>query len=153
MTVVRESRRRWADAYGAGANALFQSQSSQPFDWVGFGVAGLTGAASAGYTFVPTLLVNTGGALGASGLKGDNPNGGMAAAAAGTIIGFPVGSKLIESPVDKMLNPWYRQEWKDLGLGMSVYIPKSMLPSVLGGAASSAIQEATGPKVQQEVEK
>lgn len=79
--------------------------------------------------------------------------GGMAAAAGGTAVGYPFGSKLIEPALDKVFNPWYRQTWKDLGMGVSVYIPKSLIPSAVGGVFSSGIQEATGPNVQKEVEK
>lgn len=44
-------------------------------------------------------------------MQGQNPNGAMAGAAGGTMIGFPIGVK-IESGLGSVINPWYRQlEW------------------------------------------
>lgn len=102
--------------------------------------------------FVPALLVNTGGALAGSAAAGQNPNSSMAGAVADTAIGYPIGAK-IEGSLDNFLNPWYRQEWKDIGLGVSTYIPKSVLPSWLAGSASGVVQEKAGGAVQGRVEK
>jgi len=136
---------------GSGVNGAVQLGMGQPFDWFSFVMAGATGAASSGMGFIPSILINTGGALTGSGVQGQNPNGAMAGAAAGTAIGFPIGSK-IEGSLGNMMNPWYRQEWKDVGIGMSVWVTKSPLPSWLGTAAGNAAQEKIDPIIQNKVE-
>jgi len=137
---------------GATVNSVAQIIIGNSFDWFSFGMAGVTGAASSGLGFVPALLVNTGGALSSSGMQGQNPNGAMAGAAVGTAIGFPIGSK-IESSLNQALNPWYRPQWQDVGLEMSVWVPKNPLPSWFGGTLSSGAQEIVGNAAQQTVEK
>ncbi|MFJ3045274.1 hypothetical protein ACIPEN_05540 [Herbaspirillum chlorophenolicum] len=136
---------------GMGVNGGVQLVTNQPFDWFSFGMAGLTGASSSGMGFIPALLINTGGALSGSGIQGQNPNGAMAGAAIGTAAGFLFGAK-IESGLGNVMNPWYRQQWKDIGLGMSIYIPKNSIPSWAGGIGSSIVQEKLGPIIQKKVE-
>jgi|SRR5450830_323251 len=132
---------------GSGVNGAIQLGMGQPFDWCSFIMAGATGAASSGMRFIPALLTNTGGALAGSSVQGKNPNDAMAGAAAGTAMGFPIGSK-IEGNLNNAFNPWYRQEWKEVGMGMSAWVPKSAAPSWAGNAGSGAIQELIGAKVQ-----
>jgi filamentous hemagglutinin len=132
---------------GLGANGVAQIIIGNPFDWVSFGMAGMTGAVSSGLGFIPAMLINTGGALASSGMQGQNPTRTMAGAALGTAIGFPIGSK-IEGSLNNVLNPWYRQEWKDVGMGMSIWMPKSPIPSWFGGIGSGAIQEIIGGTMQ-----
>jgi len=136
---------------GSSVNGVGQMVVGQAFDWFSFVMAAATGAASSGMGLIPSILINTGGALTGSGVQGQNPNGAMAGAAAGTAMGFPIGSK-IEGSLGNMMNPWYRQEWKDVGMGMSVWVPKSAAPSWAGNAASGAVQEVTGTKVQKTAE-
>ena len=136
---------------GMGVNGGVQLATNQPFDWFSFGMAGATGAASSGMGFVPALFINTGGALAGSGMQGQNPNGAMAGAVIGTAAGFLIGSK-IESSLGNVMNPWYRQQWKDIGMGMSVYVPKSSTPSWAGGIGSSIVQEKLGPIIQKKME-
>ncbi|WP_183032709.1 hypothetical protein [Cupriavidus sp. UME77] len=73
----------------ASMQAAFNNGSVNPVD-VAFGT--LTGALTYGTGLLPSLLTNTGGALAASGIKGDNPNGGMLGAAVGTAVGYGFGS-------------------------------------------------------------
>jgi filamentous hemagglutinin len=134
-------------ALGLGINGGVQLLGNQPFDWSSFGLAGFTGAASTGMRFTPALFINTGGALASSTFNGQDPNGAMAGAAAGTALGYPIGAKL-ESRLDSVFNPWYRQEWRDIGMGISTYVPKNTLPSWLGGAVGGAVQEKFGGAIQ-----
>lgn len=137
-------------AIGMLANAGVQLYNGQPFDWAGLGMAGLTGGASSGMGFVPGLLINTGGALSSSAAAGQNPNASMAGAALGTLIGYPVGVK-IEGRLNDVLNPWYRAEWRDLGMGISTSVPKSPVPSWTGGIGAGVISEISGGAVQNRV--
>ncbi|WP_175912399.1 hypothetical protein [Burkholderia sp. BCC1640] len=134
-------------AVGLMANGGVQLTGNQPFDWTGFALAGATGAASTGMKFVPVFLTGVGGALTGSALQGQNPNGAMVGAAAGTAIGYTIGSK-IEGRLNDALNPWYRQEWQSIGMGISKYVPPSVLPSWLGGAVGGVTQEKAGGLVQ-----
>lgn len=97
--------------------------------------------------FAPVLFTNVGGALSSSALNGENPNGAMGGAAVGTAIGYPIGSK-VEGKLHDVLNPWYRQEWVDVGMGVSKYVPPSTIPSWVGGLGSGVIQEGAGAAVQ-----
>lgn len=101
--------------------------------------------------FVPVLLINIGGALAGSGMQGQNPNGAIAGAAVGTAIGYPIGVG-IEKPLQGVLNPWYRPQWKDLGLGMSTYIPQSPIPSWIGNVFGGIAQEKFGNSAQNKLE-
>jgi filamentous hemagglutinin len=138
-------------AVGFAANGGVQLASNQPFDWTSFALAGATGAASTGMKFAPVLFINTGGALTGSALTGQNPNSSMAGAAAGTVIGYPLGAK-IEGKLDSILNPWYRQEWRDLGMGISTYMPPSTIPSWAGGALGGVTQGAAGGAAQNSID-
>jgi filamentous hemagglutinin len=89
-------------------------------------------------------MTGVGGALTGLALQGQNPNAAMAGAAVGTVIGYPIGVK-IEGKLDSVLNPWYRQEWVDVGMGMSKYVPPSLIPSWVGGAISTADVESCWP--------
>ncbi|WP_256701968.1 hypothetical protein [Burkholderia sp. SRS-W-2-2016] len=123
----------------AGAQYVFNNGQ---IDLVDTAVAGATGALTFGTGLLPSLLINTGGALAGSAMKGDNPNMNMAGAAAGTLAGYKVGS-LTESGLNSWLNPWYRSEWVDLGMGVSKYVPPNALPSLGGTFMGSAGSEAT----------
>lgn len=130
-----------------GANGLVQLMNDQPFDWGSFGIAGLIGAMSSGKTLAPVLLTSTGGALTSSAINGQNPNAAMAGAAIGSTAGYSIGTK-IDSSLGSVLNPWYRQEWKEIGMGISTYVPKNPLPSWTGNIVGGGIQELTGSTTQ-----
>ncbi|MCG1046291.1 MULTISPECIES: hemagglutinin repeat-containing protein [Mycetohabitans] len=136
---------------GLGANGGVQLMGDQPFDWTSFALSGVTSAVSTGMKFVPVFMTGVGGALTGSALQGQNPNAAMGGAAVGTVIGYPIGAK-IEGKLNDVLNPWYRQEWVDVGMGMSKYVAPSKLPSWLGGAAGGAAQEKMGATVQNKLD-
>ncbi|WP_155675541.1 hypothetical protein [Burkholderia territorii] len=69
----------------------------------------------------------------------------------GTVIGYPLGFK-VEGKLNNVLNPWYRQEWVDIGMGVSKYVPPSMLPSWFGGAARGAAQEKMAATMQNKLD-
>ena len=132
---------------GLGANGGVQLMGNQPFDWTSFALAGATGAASTGMKFVPVFMTGVGSALTGSAMQGQNPNSAMAGAAVGTAFGYPLGAGA-ESGLNKFLNPWYRQEWQNLGLGISKYVPPSMIPSWAAGILGGVVQEKAGATVQ-----
>ena len=75
----------------------------------------------------------------------------MTGAAVGTAIGYPIGSK-VEGKLHDALNPWYRQEWVDVGMGVSKYVPPSALPSWFGGAVGGMTQETAGAAMQNQLD-
>lgn len=109
-------------------------------------IAGLTGAITYGTSLLPGLLINTGGALTGSAIKGDNPNLSMAGAAVGTVAGYAAGGK-IEGALSGKLNPWYRPQWVDVGMGISKYIAPSVIPSVFGTMGGAFVSETTNAGV------
>jgi filamentous hemagglutinin len=128
---------------GSAANAGIQYALSNQVNWSDVALAGVTGGFGAGLGFVPALLVNTGGSLFGSGLTGQNPNPGLVGSVIGTTLGYPIGS-FIEGATEARINPWYRPEWMDVGLGISASVPPSALPSWFGMIGGSAVQEITG---------
>ncbi|PTB16755.1 hypothetical protein C9I57_31860 [Trinickia symbiotica] len=128
---------------GAGANAAIQYALTKQVGWNDVALAGVTGGFGAGLGYVPALLINTGGSLFGSSLSGQNPNSGMIGSVVGTTLGYPVGS-LVEGATGERINPWYRPQWKDIGLGISAPVSPSALPSWFGMTGSSLTQEITG---------
>ncbi|CBW74016.1 Hemolysin [Mycetohabitans rhizoxinica HKI 454] len=126
---------------GAGVNSgvqyVFNNGKIDPVD---AGAAGLAGALTFGTSLLPGMLMQTGGALLSSAVKEENPNVGMAGAAAGSLIGYKVGGSL-EKALNAKLNPWYQPEWVDVGFGMLRYVSPSVLPSTLGTIGGTATSE------------
>lgn len=123
----------------SGAQYVFNNGNVNPVDTA---LAGLTGALTMGTGLLPGLLMGVGGSLTGSGIKGENPNPGMTGAFLGSLIGYGAGSKL-EDILGEKLNPMYSPEWANLGLGVSAYVPKSVLPSLLGTTLGATGSEVT----------
>ncbi|SDH17420.1 filamentous hemagglutinin [Paraburkholderia steynii] len=132
---------------GAGVNtgAQYVFNNGQ-ISVVDTAMAGITGALTFGTGLLPGLLINAGGALAGSAIKGDNPNMSMAGAAAGTLTGYGIGGK-VESTIGNRVNPWYRAEWVDIGNGVSKYVPPSAIPSIAGTMAGAISSESTSAGV------
>lgn len=128
---------------GSGANAAIQYALTKQVGWNDVALAGVTGGFGAGLGYIPALLINTGGSLFGSSLSGQNPNTGMIGSVVGTTLGYPVGS-LVEGATGGRINPLYRPQWKDIGLGISAPVSPSALPSWFGMTGSSLVQEITG---------
>lgn len=126
-------------AVNTGAQYLFNNGQINIVDTT---MGGVTGALTFGTGILPGLLINTGGSLAGSAYKGENPNAGMAGAAAGSITGYLVGGK-IEGALNNKLNPWYRAAWVDVGLGITKPVSPSILPSLLGTTMGAAGSEST----------
>ncbi|CAB3755758.1 hypothetical protein [Paraburkholderia solisilvae] len=132
---------------GAGVNTGAQYVfNNGPISMVDTAMAGVTGALTFGAGLLPGLLINTGGALAGSAIKGDNPNMSMAGAAAGTVTGYAIGGK-VESAIGNRVNPWYRAEWVEIGGGISRYVPPSAIPSIAGTTAGAISSESTSTGV------
>ncbi|MEJ2768940.1 hypothetical protein [Mycetohabitans sp. B46] len=125
-------------AVNSGAEYVFNNGQIDPVD---AGASGLAGALTFGTGLLPGMLMQRGALLG-SAVKGENPNIGMAGAAAGSLVGYKAGGSL-ERALNVRMNPWYRPEWVDVGFGMSKYVSSSVLPSLLGTALGNVVSEST----------
>jgi filamentous hemagglutinin len=127
---------------GATANYMFQSG---PTDWLDVGIAATTGFLTTGSGLGSSIATNVGGSVIGSGVKGENPNGGVAGAAVGTVIGYGVG-KVIEVPAAKAIDPrgWWTPDWTSIGNGITKWNAPNPIPGMLGGVGSSTSQEPIG---------
>jgi filamentous hemagglutinin len=146
-----------AGSIGSGFNAIYQSTQNQPIDWLDVGIAGVTGFVAGGGSLAQGLTsslgVNTGGALVGSTIKGENPNGAVGGAAAGTVVGYGLG-KGVESVVKIKTAPWYKPDWVDTGVvGVQKWNPPSAAPTVSGNSVSSAVQETFGDPIKNYINK
>jgi filamentous hemagglutinin len=136
---------------GGGANVVIQYGLSGNVNSTDAVIAAGTGALSVGTSLLPAIFINTGGAVVGSVTKGENPNGGAGGAAIGTVLGYGTG-KIIETNLDKVMNPWWRSEWKDIGLGITAPVSKNNTPFVFGTSGSSFMQEIFGDVTKKKIE-
>ena len=75
----------------------------------------------------------------------ENPNAGMGAAAAGTVLGYGLGAG-VEASVRRVVDPktWYRPQWIDIAMGVTRPNTPSAVPGMVGNVFSSGAQEAVG---------
>lgn len=87
------------------------------------------------------------GSIFGSGIKGENPNSGVASNVIGTVVGYNAG-KVIEKTVGKQIDPrsWSTPDWQNVGLGVSKWNAPSGIPGAAGGVGASAVQEPVGNK-------
>ncbi|HHF0155523.1 TPA: hemagglutinin repeat-containing protein, partial [Enterobacter roggenkampii] len=129
---------------GAGANAgigLLMNGEVNPND---LNLAYWTGAFTAGTGLWGTMAVNAGSGATSSYLKGDDPLKGGVISGVASGIGYGIGSKLVELPLDKVLNPmkpWKDWIWTDIGMGISKPLPVNPAPGIAGNITSSVTTE------------
>nr|WP_160251020.1 hypothetical protein [Mixta theicola] len=125
---------------GAGANAgvgLLINGEVNPNDVI---LGYWTGAFTAGTGLWGTMGVNAASGATSSYLKGDDPLKGGVISGAASGIGYGIGSKLVELPLDKVLNPmkpWKDWMWVDVGMGITKPLPVNPAPGMAGNAMGS----------------
>ncbi|MEM6162710.1 VENN motif pre-toxin domain-containing protein, partial [Erwinia sp. P6884] len=128
---------------GAGANAgvgYLVNGEVNPNDVI---LGYWTGAFTAGTGLWGTMGVNAISGGTSSYLKGDDPLKGAAMSGAASGLGYGVG-KLVELPLDKVLNPmkpWKDWLWVDVGMGISKPLPIDPLPGIAGNITGSITAE------------
>ena len=129
---------------GAGANAgvgyLINGEVNPNDVILGY----WTGAFTAGTGLWGTMAVNAGSGATSSYLKGDDPLKGGAISGVASGIGYGIGSKLVELPLDKVLNPmkpWKDWIWVDVGMSISKPLPVNPGPGIAGNITSSVTTE------------
>ena len=106
-------------------------------------IGGFTGALTYGAGFVPSMFINIGGAVMASGVNGADSNtaqGSVLGAAAGTMVGYPLGLG-VERWLNGSMNHWSRPTWQDLGFTIQKWIEPSPIPGVAGSSVGGFLQE------------
>ncbi|MDO9005753.1 MAG: LysM peptidoglycan-binding domain-containing protein [Aquabacterium sp.] len=125
-------------AAGGAVNLSFQMATKPSPDWVDVGAAAVTGGLTFGKGVLPSVAINTAGALVTSTMKGEDPTWKMAAAATGTVLGGPVGN----SAASFMKNVAIAKAISSESSSLSMRYAQSVLPS--NGVASSIVSETTG---------
>ncbi len=60
----------------------------------------------------------------------------------GSVIGYGMGKYLIKTPLNKVLNPtWKNYEWVDMGMGISKPMQLSPLPGISGNSGAALATE------------
>jgi filamentous hemagglutinin len=156
--------RVYAGGVGATANVTFQSSfGNQPTDWVDVAVSGLTGFITGGAStfrqgLTAATLINVGGSLTGSSIKGENPNAGMGGAAVGTLVGYPLGLGVEKTTASiiKLRDPYglNRPDWIPAGpFGIVKPNPPSVVPGVFGNIGSSLVQEHISNQTKESINK
>ena len=142
---------------GGAANAGIQYALTGEIKPTDVLIASYTGAATANTGLLGTIGWNAAGGATSNYLKGDDPLNGAGWGAAGSALGYGMGKYLIEMPLNKVLNPtWKNYEWVDMGMGISKPLQFDARPSTWGAISGSAASEATsqgGPKVEDAITK
>lgn len=104
-------------------------------------MAAYTGARTYGASLLPSLFINTGGAIATSSIA-NSPNaaGSILGAALGTSLGYPFGVA-VQSGLNSSLNHWSRPLWQDMGYTIQRWVRPSPVPGALGTVGSSTVQE------------
>ncbi|MBU9854781.1 hemagglutinin repeat-containing protein [Rahnella bonaserana] len=138
-------------AIGGSANAGIQYLINGEVNPTDVLIATYVGAFTANTGAWGTIGWNAAGGATSNYLKGDDPLTGAGWGAGGAALGYGIGKYVITAPLDKMLNPtWKNYKWVDMGMGISKPLPSSPIPGISGngGAAlSTEIGSQLGPKV------
>lgn len=129
---------------GGTANAGIQYALTREINPTDVLIASYVGAFTASTGVWGTMGWNAAGGATSSYLKGDDPLSGAAWGAGGSAMGYGMGKYLIELPLNKVLNPsWKNYEWVDLGRGISKPMQFDLRPSTWGTIAGSTTTEIT----------
>ncbi|EBE6614567.1 hypothetical protein AB5G42_004448 [Salmonella enterica subsp. enterica serovar Teko] len=146
-----------------GANGLVQlstGNTGDKFDYLSFGLSGLTGAGTAGKSYYSNQLLGAGSAYMSSQIEGQDSTASVVGSMAGTGVGYNAGAaitnKLESQYIKKQLGmeaSKYSLEYSEKAIGPG-YIYQggkmSSISGIIGGSAGSGISEVSGNAVQNE---
>ena len=130
----------------AGAQYVLNDGNIKPTEVV---MGGLTGGLTMGRDIIPTVLINTGGAMITSGYGNDSIGASMLGTALGSALGWKVGS-VTERSVGKVIQRTttdFSSEWTSAPFAISAPIPVSQWPARLGATTGGFVQEFSGDYV------
>ncbi|WP_421671571.1 VENN motif pre-toxin domain-containing protein [Rahnella sp. EDr1-12] len=129
-------------ALGGTANAGIQYAINGTVNPTDVLIATYVGAFTANTGLWGTIGWNAAGGATSNYLKGDDPLAGAGWAAGGAALGYGMGKYLIEMPLNKVLNPtWKNYEWTDIGMGISKPLQFDARPGTWGTIAGSTTTE------------
>ncbi|WHZ40525.1 hemagglutinin repeat-containing protein [Rahnella bonaserana] len=138
-------------AIGGSANAGIQYLINGEVNPTDVLIATYVGAFTANTGAWGTIGWNAAGGATSNYLKGDDPLTGAGWGAGGAALGYGIGKYVITAPLDKMLNPtWKNYKWVDMGMGISKPQLPSNVPGISGNAGAAATTEGGaqgGPKI------
>ena len=129
-----------ANIDGQLASNGFEFSEINPLDAL---LAAATGTLTFGATLIPSLFINTTGAIvsgSVGGAAAEDMEGSVLGASIGTLLGYPVGGS-IENQLNRVLNPWYRNQWQSYGYTVQRWVGPSHIPSIGGAIGSGVLQE------------
>ncbi|HHR1123804.1 TPA: VENN motif pre-toxin domain-containing protein, partial [Klebsiella pneumoniae] len=129
-------------AIGGTANAGIQYAINGTVNPTDVLIATYVGAFTANTGVWGTVGWNAAGGATSSYFKGDDPLTGAMWGAGGSVIGYGMGKYLIKTPLNKVLNPiWKNYEWIDMGMGISKPMQLSPLPGISGNSGAALATE------------
>lgn len=127
---------------GGTANAGIQYAINGTVNPADVLIATYVGAFTANTGIWGTMGWNAAGGATSSYLNGDDPLTGATWGAGGSAIGYGMGKYLIKSPLNKVLNPtWKNYEWVDMGMGISKPIQLNPIPGISGNSGAALATE------------
>jgi filamentous hemagglutinin len=136
---------------GGAANAGIQYLVNGEINPTDVLIASYVGAFTANACAWGTVGWNAAGGATSNYFKGDDPLTGAGWGALGASAGYLGGQYLIQTPLNKILNPaWKNYNWVDIGMGISKPLHFDVRPDIWGSIFSSATTEGVvqgGPKV------
>ncbi|MDX5628478.1 hypothetical protein, partial [Brenneria sp. L3-3Z] len=149
-----------------GANGGVQALNGNigdKFDYVSFFTSGFTGIGGAGKSLHSNLQLNVGGAYFSSQVTGQNSEAAMVGAAAGTGIGYAVGSRITSRLEAKAIKDYFgmpassnalKYTEKAFGPGYLLKGGKmSPVPGIVGGFIGSGGAEVSNSSIQADINK
>ncbi|RBQ33313.1 hypothetical protein C2125_15835 [Rahnella aquatilis] len=131
-------------AIGGSANAAIQYGVNGEINPTDVLIATYVGAFTANTGLWGTIGWNAAGGATSNYLKGDDPLTGAGWAAGGAALGYGFGKYVINAPLDKMLNPtWKNYKWVDIGMGISKPLPLDPRPAIWGNIIAAGTTESS----------
>jgi filamentous hemagglutinin len=111
--------------------------------------SGITGGLTMGQTLVPSLLINTGGAITGAAINNQSVTSNAGGAALGTLVGYSLGSVVEQTGVSVLrvtdTPSWVPSQWSNFGVTVQdAFIPSisNNTPQISGAITGSTVQEA-----------
>lgn len=147
-------------AIGSSVNAGFQyiTNPDGHINYVDATFAGITGGLTMGQTLVPSLLINTGGAMTGAAINNQNVTSSAGGAAVGTLIGYPLGFVVEQSGVSVLRTTntpsWVPSQWSNMGVTVrETPVPIINIPEITGATTGAVMQEVVNDETKKYLEK